>query len=248
MTASRFCVSCGAPLSATAKFCHRCGAPADGSAPSSPRALGGAGSNSNVLPWSVAGIALLCLFAFIVGQNFRRAPASAAAPATAAAPVGDTPGRAPDISSMSPEERADRLFQRIMTYVSDGKTDSVQFFAPMAIQSMMALSPLDAHRRYDLGLLGLVTGDGLMARAQADSILSQQPSHLLGLVLAMRTAGMQRDTLARRGFAEKLLLLARSERAKNLTEYVDHGPDIDAALREASGPAVVPPPTGPAPR
>jgi zinc-ribbon domain len=248
MTASRFCVSCGAPLSATAKFCHRCGAPADGSAPSSPRAGGGAGSNSNVLPWSVAGIALLCLFAFIVGQNFRRAPANAAAPATAEAPVGDTPGRAPDISSMSPEERADRLFQRIMMYVSDGKTDSVQFFAPMAIQSMMALSPLDAHRRYDLGLLGLVTGDGLMARAQADSILSQQPSHLLGLVLAMRTAGMQRDTLARRGYAEKLLLVARSERAKNLTEYVDHGPDIDAAIREASGPAVVPPPAGTAPR
>jgi hypothetical protein len=191
---------------------------------------------------------LLCLFAFIVGQNFRRAPTGAAAPTTAAAPIGDAPGRAPDISAMSPEERADRLFQRIMTYVAEGKTDSVQFFAPMAIQSMMALSPLDAHRRYDLGLLGLVTGDGLMARAQADSILTQQPTHLLGLVLAMRTAGMQRDTLARRGYAEKLLLLARSERAKNLSEYVDHGPDIDAALREASGPAVTPPPAGLAPR
>jgi hypothetical protein len=247
MTASRFCVSCGAPLSATAKFCHRCGTPTDGSAPISPRVAGSAGTNSNVLPWSVAGIALLCLFAFIVGQNFRRAPAAPAA-ATAALPSGDTPGRAPDISAMSPEERADRLFQRIMTYVSDGKTDSVQFFAPMAIQSMMALSPLDAHRRYDLGLLGLVTGDGLMARAQADSILTQQPSHLLGLVLAMRTAGMQRDTLARRGYAEKLLLLARSERAKNLTEYVDHGPDIDAAIREASGPTAVPPTIPPSPR
>lgn len=247
MTASRFCVSCGAPLSATAKFCHRCGAPTDGSAPSSLRAASGTNANSNILPWSVAGIALLCLFAFIVGQNFRRAPAGAT-PTAATAPIGDAPGRAPDISSMSPEERADRLFQRIMMYVSDGKTDSVQFFAPMAIQSMMALSPLDAHRRYDLGLLGLVTGDGLMARAQADSILTQQPTHLLGLVLAMRTAGMQRDTLARRGYAEKLLLVARSERTKNLPEYVDHGPDIDAALREASGPPVVPPPSGLAPR
>lgn len=248
MTASRFCVSCGAPLSATAKFCHRCGAPTDGSAPTAPRALGGANANSNVLPWSVAGIALLCLFAFIVGQNFRRPTAAPAPSATGGAPIADAPARAPDISSMSPEERADRLFQRIMTYVSEGKTDSVQFFAPMAIQSMMALSPLDAHRRYDLGLLGLVTGDGLMARAQADTILTQQPSHLLGLVLAMRTAGMQRDTLARRGYAEKLLLLARSERAKNLSEYVDHGPDIDAALREASGPAVPPAAAGPAPR
>lgn len=254
MTASRFCVSCGAPLSATAKFCHRCGAPADGSAPTSASGASGAGANSNVLPWSVAGIALLCLFAFIVGQNFRRAPAAPAAPAATAAPaasaspIGGTPGRAPDISSMSPEERADRLFQRIMIYVGEGKTDSVQFFAPMAIQSMMALSPLDAHRRYDLGLLGLVTGDGLMARAQADSILTQQPNHLLGLVLAMRTAGMQRDTLARRGYADKLLLQVRSERAKNLPEYVDHGPDIDAAVREASGPVSSPPPARPNPR
>lgn len=235
-------------MSATAKFCHRCGAPTDGSAVTIARPAGAPTANNNFLPWSVAGIALLCLFAFIVGQNFRRAPAAPAVPTAAAAPIGDTPGRAPDISTMSPGERADRLFQRVMTYVADGKTDSVQFFAPMAIQSMMALSPLDAHRRYDLGLLGLVTGDGLMARAQADSILTQQPSHLLGLVLAMRTAGMQRDTLARRGYAEKLLLLARSERAKNLSEYIDHGPDIDAAVREASGPVSTPPPVRPAPR
>lgn len=213
--------------------------PAAGGGGAGGAASGAASGASTVLPWTVAGIALLCLLAFIVGQNFRKAPAPAAAPA--AGPVaGGAPGRAPDISQMGPEERADRLFQRVMTYVGEGKTDSVQFFSPMAIQSMQALAPLDAHRRYDLGLLGMVSGDAAMARAQADSILSAAPNHLLGLILAMRTAGMQLDSAARRGYVTRFIEVVDRERASGKQEYVDHGPDIDAALREARGGASTP--------
>lgn len=241
MSASRFCPACGAEVRPAARFCHRCGAGMDGQRPAAGGggAGGAASSASTVLPWTVAGIALLCLLAFIVGQNFRKAPAPAAAPA--AGPVaGGAPGRAPDISQMGPEERADRLFQRVMTYVGEGKTDSVQFFSPMAIQSMQALAPLDAHRRYDLGLLGMVSGDAAMARAQADSILSAAPNHLLGLILAMRTAGMQLDSAARRGYVTRFIEVVDRERASGKQEYVDHGPDIDAALREARGGASTP--------
>lgn len=241
MSASRFCPACGAEVRPAARFCHRCGAGMDGQRPAAGGggAGGAASSASTVLPWTVAGIALLCLLAFIVGQNFRKAPAPAAAPA--AGPVaGGAPGRAPDISQMGPEERADRLFQRVMTYVGEGKTDSVQFFSPMAIQSMQALAPLDAHRRYDLGLLGMVSGDAAMARAQADSILSAAPNHLLGLILAMRTSGMQLDSAARRGYVTRFIEVVDRERASGKQEYVDHGPDIDAALREARGGASTP--------
>ena len=244
MSSARFCPACGASLDAAARFCHRCGTAADGSAPTARSATPTPGA-STVLPWTVAGIALLCLLAFIVGQNFRKAsPATPApnAPFAGGAP-GGTPGRAPDISQMGPEERADRLFQRVMTYVAEGKADSVQFFSPMAIQSMLALAPLDAHRRYDLGLLGMVSGDAAMARAQADSILMTTPDHLLGLILAMRTAGMQLDTLAKNRHAARLATVVDRERAKNLTEYIDHGPDIDAALRESRGGAISPAPT-----
>ncbi|MFM8909299.1 MAG: zinc-ribbon domain-containing protein, partial [Gemmatimonadota bacterium] len=167
MSSARFCPACGASLDAAARFCHRCGTAADGSAPATRSGTPAPGA-STVLPWTVAGIALLCLLAFIVGQNFRKAPPATTAPnAPFAGAQGVTPGRAPDISQMGPEERADRLFQRVMTYVAEGKADSVQFFSPMAIQSMLALAPLDAHRRYDLGLLGMVSGDAAMARAQA---------------------------------------------------------------------------------
>ena len=241
MSASRFCPACGAEVRPAARFCHRCGAGMDGQRPAAGGGGAGGATNgaSTVLPWTVAGIALLCLLAFIVGQNFRKAPAPAAAPA--AGPVaGGAPGRAPDISQMGPEERADRLFQRVMTYVGEGKTDSVQFFSPMAIQSMQALAPLDAHRRYDLGLLGMVSGDAAMARAQADSILSAAPNHLLGLILAMRTSGMQLDSAARRGYVTRFIEVVDRERASGKQEYVDHGPDIDAALREARGGASTP--------
>jgi len=246
MTTPRFCTSCGAGLSAAAKFCHRCGAATDGSSrPAAAGVSGGSGSGSGspgtaqVLPWAVAGIALLCLLAFIVGQSFGR---PAAAPTSVGPSPAAAPGRAPDISSMSPTERADRLFQRVMEYVAQGKSDSVAFFAPMAIQSQLALAPLDAHRRYDLGLLGMVSGDGALASAQADSILGEQPDHLLGLILSMRAAGMRGDASARAGFAARLLAVADRERAKRLAEYVDHDPDITAALREAANPSAPPTP------
>jgi len=242
MTNQRFCTNCGAGLGAAAKFCHRCGQATDGSTRGAAGAPGGApggasgASGAQVLPWAVAGIALLSLFAFIVGQNFGRTPAAA----PSAGPVAVAPGRAPDISQMGPEERADRLFQRVMTYVSEGKSDSVAFFSPMAIQAQLALAPLDAHRRYDLGLLGIVSGDGAMARAQADTILAANPDHLLGLILAMRGAGMAQDAPARAKHASHLLEIADKERAKRLAEYSDHDPDITAALREAKNPSAPP--------
>lgn len=136
---------------------------------------------------------------------------------------------------MSPQERADRLFERVMNYVSNGQSDSVTFFAPMAILSFEALAPLDAHQRYDLGLIGLVSGDGLLARAQADSILANQPNHLLGLILGMRAAGLLGQSDARADFVARLRSALDSERAKGLPEYADHAPDIDAAMREADG-------------
>lgn len=225
---AKHCANCGVALGERGKFCHRCGAPREGGA----AAANATPSATAILPWAIAGIAVLALVAFIAGQQFGgRATSVASAPQPAAA----TGARAVDISSMSPQERADRLFFRVMTLVSEGKSDSVQFFAPMAIQSFEALSPLDAHGRYDLGLLGVVSGDGELARAQADTILASQPSHLLGLILAMRAAGLRGDAAQRALFAQRLGAALVSERAKGLPEYTDHGPDIDAAIREADG-------------
>ncbi|HMI56212.1 MAG TPA: hypothetical protein VK494_08500, partial [Gemmatimonadaceae bacterium] len=51
-----------------------------------------------------------------------------------AATAGELDGaRAPDISGLTPQERADRLYNRVMLLASQGKIDSVAFFAPMAL-------------------------------------------------------------------------------------------------------------------
>jgi hypothetical protein len=158
-TTGRFCSECGAAvgdavcagcrslLSPGAKFCHRCGT-AVGTQPASPVATH---STANVLPWAVAAIAMLAVVALVASQRFggTRAP-TAASPADApfaSAGAAGSAGRAPDISNLSPRERADRLFDRMMRLSSEGKADSVQFFAPMAISVYQSLGALDADLR-----------------------------------------------------------------------------------------------------
>lgn len=219
------CISCDQPLTAGARFCHHCGAAAGGAA-----APGAPGAKS-VLPWIVPGIAVMALVAFLIGQRVARGGGGADAAPDAAGAAGAAAGmRAPDISSMSPEERASRLFDRVMRYGEQGKTDSIKIFAPMAIQAYEMVGPPDAHARYDMGMIGLVNGDAQFARAEADTILASNKTHLLGLVLAMKAAGLRQDAKARAEYQQRLIAAAPAEKAKKLKEYEDHMADIDAAL------------------
>lgn len=233
------CAACRAPLTPGAKFCHRCGTPAGVGAGAinagSPRAPAPVAGFGNALPWAVAGIALLALVALAAGQRFGRARAAASAEA-ASPPFAQSaaPGimRAPDISSMSPEERAERLYDRIMSAAERGKVDSVRFFLPMALQAYQALGDMGIDQRYDLGRLGEVAGDAGLAAAQADTILRRQPDHLLGLILAARAAGLRNDSAAARRYLARLARVAASELKKALPEYELHRNDIDAALAD----------------
>jgi hypothetical protein len=245
----QFCASCGASLSGAtcagcrasltpgARFCHRCGTPAGAAAPTPARAA------RDPLPWAVALIALCALIALVGGQRFAAARgAGLDAPQNAIPQAGlDFPAaggqsgmRAPDISSMSPQERANRLYNRIMTLHEQGKTDSVQFIAlNMFIPQLRSMEPLDAHLRYDLGRVGEVAGTADVATAQADTILRQHPNHLLGLILASRAARMRGDEAAALAFDRKALAAEPGERAKRLEEYEAHAADIDNGLAEA---------------
>ena len=104
-------------------------------------------------------------------------------------------------------------------------------FAPMAIQAIDMLGPPDAHARYDVGMIGVVSGDVQLARAEADTILASNKTHLLGLVLAMKAAGLRQDMKARADFQRRLVAAAPAEREKKLKEYDDHKADIDSALK-----------------
>lgn len=187
------------------------------------------------MPWAVAAIALLALIALAAGQRFARGPENPgpqAAGTPATVPSGMAAGRAPDISALSPAERAERLYDRIMGAAERGRVDSVRFFLPMALQAYEALGSLSIDQRYDLGRLAEVAGDARLATAQADTILGAQPQHLLGLVLAARAARLRADARAERQFLERLSRAEPAERQKQLAEYLLHQNDIDIALAE----------------
>ena len=249
-----FCASCGSPLAGArctacatiltpgAKFCHRCGTVAGVSAHNR------ADATSTTLPWAIAGIALIALVGLLAGQRFRSTPPADAAQAQAqaqGAPQGEPNGagpaadasapgvRAPDISSMTPRERADRLFDRIMRLDTEGKKDSVQFFSPMAIAAYQMIQNPDADARFDMGRIAEVAGAFPAAKSEADSILAKQPTHLLGLVLAMQAARSAGDTIGAKAFHARLRAAQKAELAKKLPEYDRHIADIRDAL--ASG-------------
>ena len=201
-------------------------------------------SASASLPWIVAAIALVVLLAFLAGNGFNsRRGSTLDAPKNALPQAGlDDRGpeaseegavRAPDISQLSPQERADRLFNRVMLLASQGKADSVLFFAPMAISAYQMLSPLNSDQRYDLGRIAEAAGALPLARAQADTILIENPKHLLGLILASRIASLENRAADRKSLDARLISGYQTESARKLPEYVRHGDDIENALAEA---------------
>jgi len=141
--------------------------------------------------------------------------------------------RAPDISSLSPQERADRLYNRVMTLASQGKTDSVLFFAPMALTAYQMLSPLNPDQRYDMGRIGEVAGALPLAKAQADTILRENPNHLLGLILEARLATLAGDSTQLHSYERRLITAEKAETAKKREEYLRHQDDITNALQQA---------------
>lgn len=240
MASGRFCAWCGAPLGAVgcagcgqslvagSRFCNNCGA-----------RVGGATAKNSTSDSGLARLisvgAVLMLIAFVAGQMLgrRSVGANGGSAQQAGVPLSSATQTAPDISNMSPDERANRLFNRVMVYSEQGKLDSARFFAPMAIQAYQMIGPLDAHARYDIGEISAAVGEVAMARLEADSILASYPKHLLGLVLAIRAADMAGDKKSVEQFQRRLIAAAPEERGKNVKEYVEHGREVDNALKKA---------------
>jgi hypothetical protein len=140
---------------------------------------------------------------------------------------------ASDISQMSPEERAQRLFDRVMRLGEEGKIDSVQFFLPMAIGAYQQLPALSLDSHFDIGLLRLAGGDAPAAIAEADTIRQSVPTHLFASVLRARALEAQNDAAgARRAYLEFLKNEA-AERARRRPEYEEHGRVLDAFHSDA---------------
>ncbi len=158
-------------------------------------------------------------------------PILLAAPFAGGAPP--TGVAAPDISQMSPEERAQRLFDRVMRLDEAGKSDSVRFFLPMALGAYEQLRALSLDGHFDVGLLKLAGGDPAGALAEADTIRRQIPTHLFADILRARALEAQKDARGARVAYQSFLKNEAGERARRRPEYADRSNLLDAFHADA---------------
>jgi tetratricopeptide (TPR) repeat protein len=208
--AGRFCTSCGADLAGVAAPAPRGTTPAASD--------GGTGAR---LGWVVAAFLLVAIILVVVfpvlNQSTQPASPAAAAPGAGAPPLGAAPNV--DLSSMTPREAAERLFNRVMTAVAAGNEAEARNFAPMAVAAYELAEPLDVSGTFDLSLLKAVNQDYQGALDTAEAALQQNPDHLFLLSAAGAAAGALGDRERAAGHYRRLLEVFDAQTALAVPEY-----------------------------
>jgi len=136
-------------------------------------------------------------------------------------------GQPPDLSSMTPREAADRLFNRVMTASENGNKEEAARFAPMAISAYDRVGPLDNDARYHVALIYMTIGNIKSARAQLEQLRKAVPHHLLAYMLehdlAERSGNKSEAARAYRDF----LAAYDKEMMTTRIEYQEHRGGID---------------------
>jgi hypothetical protein len=150
---------------------------------------------------------------------------------------GEAPaGVAPDISRMTPRERFDRLFNRIVQAAEQGDTAQVQRFLPMGLGAYSQLDSPDLDARYHAAVLHLQGGDAPGALALADTIQAAVPTHLFGYMVRGGAAALTRDAAGGAKARRDFLSHYEAEMKANRQEYLEHRTAIEE-FRKASLPA-----------
>ena len=218
-TSSHSCPDCGAFTGPAARFCPGCG-----------RACGTLGffRPSDRLPWLIAGGALaatlVLLLAMMVGGSSPAPSAPAADPAA---------GAPPDLTRMTPRERFDRLYNRVMQAAQSGDEATAGRFMPMALAAYEMLDTLDADARFHAALLRVHGGDPDRASALGDTILARDPGHLLGYVVLGASARWRQDQGALRRIHADFLAHYDAEMKSDRPEYREHRFSIEEFHRAA---------------
>jgi hypothetical protein len=198
--------------------------------------------------WWIIGAAVLAGAVFLAvpyvwtgwtdGGNGERMPMGAVAPA---APQGGVAGMAlgggtdVDLSSMTPREAADRLFNRVMTALGDGDTAEVESFLPMALDAYAMVPDLDADGHFHVSLLQQAQGDHQGGMETAEIVLEEEPDHLLARYAAGEAARNLGDRDRAREHFAHLLEVFDQEAARDLPEYQEHAsflPTIQATAED----------------
>ena len=194
------------------------GKAAQGKAAGGKGAQGDVASGANIGWWMsgalMVGLILLIAYPVISPDRQVSTPPPASSAATGAAAV--------DLSSMTPREAADRLFNRVMTAVSTNDSTEVVSFLPMAIRAYELAEPLDADGTFHLSMLHLTATLDEEGLADAEAILEELPDHLLGLAAAGDASLALGDTASARVYFTRWLDVYDVEIARDVPEYRDH--------------------------
>ncbi len=230
-TSGNFCTECGTPvgrrrcrvcdadLSPGARFCHRCGA----------EDRPGVAPRREKTAWYFAAVASLlavALVGYFLGRGNTPKPVVPDME-NAGNAGGVTSARAPDISQMTPRERFDRLFDRVMGAAERQATDTVTMFAPMAIGAYQQLPQVDDDARYHAAMIYLAVGEMAQAKALADTMLTDVPNNLLAYMVRGEAAERENDKAALAKAYQGFLTHVDAELKSGRQEYAQHRPVID---------------------
>lgn len=221
---TRTCPSCGEEADPGTRFCTRCGSSLAAEGRGSPDRSTGDGK----LGWWVAGLVLVALILFLMvpvlspDRGLQERGVAPGAGDGAGAPLGSGGGAPPDISSMTPREAADRLFDRVMRAGEAGDTAEMVGFLPMAIGAYERARPLDSDGLFHLSVLQRTANDFEVALATAESGLAESPDHLLLLSAAAEAARALDDTATARSHFSHLLEVWDEQRSSGLEDYQVH--------------------------
>lgn len=145
-------------------------------------------------------------------------PVQTAAPGSAAAGSASNV----DLTTMTPREAADRLWDRIQRAVEAGDTQEVISFLPMAIGAYEVAKPLDQDGKYHLSTLMMQALDNEGALEVAEAGLAENPDHLMNLAAAADAALALGDSASARTFYQRMMDAWDGEIAANRPEYLAH--------------------------
>ena len=192
------CPSCGHESQAGARFCNQCGgslASGAGPAPVAPAGGSGEGATAN-LGWWISGALLAGLILMVAWPIY--GPGSQTSPPSPTQSVGGLGASGVDLSSMTPRQAADRLYDRVMTAVSIGDQREILNFMPMAIAAYERAAPLDPDGSHHLAMLLREAQRHDEAMAVSAQALENAPDHLLVLSSAASASAALGDEDAAR--------------------------------------------------
>jgi hypothetical protein len=160
---------------------------------------------------------------------------SGATPPPTAVTGGVSPGdpTAIDLSSMTPRERFDRLYDRVMRAAESGDEAIVTQFSPMALAAYAQLETIDTDARYHAAMIRMHTGDPEGAAALADTIRTATPTHLFGFVIHATLARQRGDQARLQSEQAGFLEHYEAELAAQRPEYAQHQFILDQVRDQA---------------